>query len=171
MFRVPRLLYITVCGCVQGTTPPIYNCMWCVQGTTPPIYNCMWCVQGTTPPVYNCSGCVQGTTPSVYNCMWVCSGYHASSAPEDFLKKKYKSEYLSKSEDVVFHKQLDSHKKQVVQPSPVRSTFSTLFNLLHSTVCSTFYSPFNYVLFSSVADPYPVGSGLLDFPDPDPFFR
>lgn len=33
-------------------------------------------------------------------------GYHSSTAPEDFFKKKYKSEYLSQAEDVVYTRDL-----------------------------------------------------------------
>ncbi|XP_023324329.1 uncharacterized protein LOC111698276 [Eurytemora carolleeae] len=40
------------------------------------------------------------------------SGYLASSAPEDFLKKKYKSEFLSAAEDLVFHSEKDLEKKR-----------------------------------------------------------
>jgi len=39
-------------------------------------------------------------------------GYHASSAPQDFLKKRYKSEYLSKAEDVIFPSLLDKKSKK-----------------------------------------------------------
>jgi len=48
-------------------------------------------------------------------------GYHASSAPQDFLKKKYKSEYLSKAQDVVFHRNLDKHTEKNVLASILSS--------------------------------------------------
>jgi len=48
-------------------------------------------------------------------------GYHASSAPEDFFKKKYKSEYLSKAEDVVFHRKMDKTTRKNVLESILNS--------------------------------------------------